>query len=302
MKKNIIPAILFFAVLTVSVKLSAANRPADEQDKVIDKVQYRIIYQTKSVSDTASRDSTGAYQYDTDEMRLDIGTKISRFYSYTNEHYDSLLDKYAERGDVQVLPDSETGSLQWVIYKNFPDGKTQVLDNVFIDEFKIIEPTQQPEWQMVEGAYQPKWEVIADSVVTILGYKCQMARTRFKGREWWAWFAEDIPLDNGPWKLCGLPGLILRAFDSEQQYMFEAVGLQQLKGTADIVYKAKYEKYEPISMKQFVELRSKVTPMDAFSAKGIKISVDTSAADVDKNELMQHLNGRTPYNPIEIVE
>lgn len=181
MKKNIIPAILFFAVLTVSVKLSAANRPADEQDKVIDKVQYRIIYQTKSVSDTASRDSTGAYQYDTDEMRLDIGTKISRFYSYINEHYDSLLDKYAERGDVQVLPDSEAGSLQWVVYKNFPDGKTQVLDNVFIDEFKIIEPTQQPEWQMVEGACQPKWEVIADSVVTILGYKCQMARTRFKG-------------------------------------------------------------------------------------------------------------------------
>ena len=36
-----------------------------------------------------------------------------------------------------------------------------------------------------------------------------MATTHFRGREWKVWFSEEIPLSLGPWKLGGLPGLIL---------------------------------------------------------------------------------------------
>lgn len=55
---------------------------------------------------------------------------------------------------------------------------------------------------------------IADSTKNILGYDCVMATAHYHGRDWTAWFTPDIPLPEGPWKLTGLPGLILEASES----------------------------------------------------------------------------------------
>jgi GLPGLI family protein len=45
------------------------------------------------------------------------------------------------------------------------------------------------------------------------GIPCKRATVRFKGRDYVAWYAPSIPISNGPWKLGGLPGLILEAGD-----------------------------------------------------------------------------------------
>ena len=55
------------------------------------------------------------------------------------------------------------------------------------------------------------WTVEMDSVKTVAGYECHLATTHFRGRDWRVWFTLDIPLSLGPWKLSGLPGLILAA-------------------------------------------------------------------------------------------
>jgi GLPGLI family protein len=46
--------------------------------------------------------------------------------------------------------------------------------------------------------------------VSILGYKCEEASMTFRGREYQVWFTPQIPLAEGPWKLSGLPGMILK--------------------------------------------------------------------------------------------
>ncbi|TPN87909.1 GLPGLI family protein [Aquimarina algicola] len=53
-------------------------------------------------------------------------------------------------------------------------------------------------------------------------YKCQKAKASFRGREYTIWFTTDIPVSHGPWKLRGLPGLILEVTEETGKYEFIA--------------------------------------------------------------------------------
>lgn len=50
---------------------------------------------------------------------------------------------------------------------------------------------------------------IEDQYREILGFKCQKASIRYPGRNFIAWFSEEIPLTDDPYVFNGLPGLIL---------------------------------------------------------------------------------------------
>ena len=55
--------------------------------------------------------------------------------------------------------------------------------------------------------------------------QCQKALGEFRGRKYIAWFTSDIPLSDGPWKFCGLPGLILAVQDTEAYFVFTCIGV-----------------------------------------------------------------------------
>lgn len=75
-----------------------------------------------------------------------------------------------------------------------------------------------------------EWIVSNDtSAIFILGYKCKKAEATFRGRIYTVWFAPEIPVEMGPWKLHGLPGLILKAKDNFNQVLFTATKLVFLK-------------------------------------------------------------------------
>ena len=80
--------------------------------------------------------------------------------------------------------------------------------------FVYDESIPEMEWQLLDGA---------DSVA---GYACKIAQTHFRGRVWKAWYTLQIPIPTGPWKLHGLPGIILRAVDQTGTYSFECIGIE----------------------------------------------------------------------------
>jgi GLPGLI family protein len=51
-------------------------------------------------------------------------------------------------------------------------------------------------------------------------YTGQKATGNFRGRSYTVWFATEIPLPYGPWKLQGLPGIILEAIDDKNEIYF----------------------------------------------------------------------------------
>jgi len=60
-------------------------------------------------------------------------------------------------------------------------------------------------------------------------YECRRATGVFRGREYEAWYAVDIPIPSGPFKLGGLPGLILEAtsFDGKVKFLFSTLEIGQ---------------------------------------------------------------------------
>ncbi len=78
----------------------------------------------------------------------------------------------------------------------------------------------------------PEWELSADTT-RINGLLCQKASTQLGNREWIAWFTTEIPISDGPYKFCGLPGLVVQVKDRKEHWVFT---LRDIQNTAD--YKA----------------------------------------------------------------
>lgn len=173
----------------------------------------------------------------------------SKFFSPMTEYIDSLNStpegkaKYQEitknayfGGKMNEMPRKD-GS--YYVLKSFPTKKLQYYDSVGINRFFYEETPSEWNW------------VITDSSKEILGYECIEASTDFHGRKWTVWFAPEIPIQNGPWKFDGLPGLILEAESEGGQYKFEATGLQQVNKPIIPVYLA--DEFEKTSRKEFLK-------------------------------------------------
>lgn len=53
----------------------------------------------------------------------------------------------------------------------------------------------------------------------------------WRGRAYIAWFTEDLPISEGPWKFGGLPGLIVEIYDEEKNLYWKLSGLQNVAYT-----------------------------------------------------------------------
>lgn len=78
-----------------------------------------------------------------------------------------------------------------------------------------------------EENFKLTW-TLSDSTQTVLGYECSMATTNFRGRDYTAFYTDEILTNIGPWKLHGLPGLILKVESNSYNefYKIEAIELK----------------------------------------------------------------------------
>ncbi len=73
-------------------------------------------------------------------------------------------------------------------------------------------------WEPIEGQRQ-----VGDRI-------CKGARAFFKGRTYICWYSTEIPIPEGPWKLGGLPGLILEAYDEQDDLHFTLRNIEPVAG------------------------------------------------------------------------
>lgn len=175
---------------------------------------------------------------------LYVNKDVSIFYEKPNHNATRENPKQENGEDYQSLTTSKkTNFIE--PYLKIDRSKHEIL---FFEEIG-------PNLFLVQDTYQDlKW-IITDETKTQQGFLCNKATLNFRGRNWIAWFATDIPLRSGPWKFQGLPRLIMEVYDVDNKYTWKAVKIEFIK--SDIFKKdfgalmnAKNKK--PISYQQFL--------------------------------------------------
>ncbi|MCJ7932207.1 MAG: GLPGLI family protein [Chryseobacterium sp.] len=180
----------------------------------------RFFYEYKFILDSHNKEDVKK-----EMMLLDIDKNGSSYYSHDKFVADSIgkaeLEKQlkAGGGSISVNRREKPGQVSYKVTKQYPDFKTYLFRNISMDKYKIRED-KKPEWKI-----QPDKQKIGD-------YNTQKATTSFGGREWTAWFAADIPFQDGPYKFYGLPGLIVKIEDATGSHSMTLIGNKTLK-TAD---------------------------------------------------------------------
>lgn len=260
--------ILSFIVFILFVEVHAQTIQIDN-----DSANIRIIYsfiQKNPKEEALSR---------TDTMALDIGEKLSSFYDLTASAKNNMIRDAMSTGEIDfvvlaqnpkdindLLIDIEKkktfnsdNHIPFTISKNRVNNMVYTLcQNLGVSSISVF---------LKEDLAPQTWSIEGDTC-RILDYLCQKATTEFRGRTYEAYFTMDIPINEGPWKLYGLPGLILEAKTTDGLFRFCAMGIEKIKDKPiNISYDKKTEvckdlkQYQDIvkAQKKVIRIQEKTT-------------------------------------------
>lgn len=210
-------------------------------------------------------------------------------YSYDKEGSSPTL-KYFKAS----LISSAEGSVFYATYVPKPTSSNQEDDfnTVIIQDtlFKVIKSNAENKLIFDDQVFSARKKLYSDTLHSmawtlveaekiINNVTCLKATTLYKGRNYTAWYNPEIPVANGPWKLGGLPGLIIEAYDNENNLKFSLVEFRKssemesrfLQSTNTINYSklSNYQNYissGKLFMKKFTE-QLKLQSLDCVSCQ-----------------------------------
>ena len=181
----------------------------------------RFIYEYKFIPDSTNLDDVK-----TEMMFLDTTKDGSKYYSYTVFNSDSIMKvdlekQLAATGSINVKSDMQKGSVRYSVTKTYPDYKINLHRRLGMDAYNISDD-RKINWKIL-----PEKEKIGE-------WNAQKAEADFAGRHWIAWFSTEIPIQDGPYKFRGLPGLIVKIEDKTGSHKMELKGIKNITGNVDI--------------------------------------------------------------------
>lgn len=196
---------------------------------------------------------------DKDCYNLRCGKGASQYFSVSKYRNDSLtaspdlsistiplyesIEAIKHKDDPPKRLPSSPGHNDY-LYWNLSNGQISIYTSVFGNKYVVEEEIPVMEWLIDEG-----------SVRTILGYECHKAETVFRGRKWSVWYSDDIPISLGPWKLNGLPGIILQAeCDGYMKMIACSITTRNLSPVT--FYNFADYKFEPIERRKLLKMKT----------------------------------------------
>ncbi|WP_288442361.1 GLPGLI family protein [uncultured Chryseobacterium sp.] len=230
---------------------------------------HRFIYELQY-----KMDSTEA-GYEKVNMILDITPKEVKFYGKDLAIRDSLNKKFGTNFSYTDM----TGQIVKRKINSFDNENFINIKNGYY----TFKTTDKINW------------TIADEIKKVENYTLQKATTKFGGRSWTAWFCKDIPFNEGPFKLRGLPGLIFELSDAKKNFLYTLVKsreLPEVSPTSDFLESSFGNKAIPINEKQKHKLLMEFYN-DPFAFERNNISKSN-------NDLRININGKEIHNVDEL--
>ena len=189
--------------------------PRPVGNDTVDAARLKFIYEQTEIDTVLSRSKT-------ESCLLLVGDNYARYASYNAYRLDSVCNEldwqltYARYE--RLFFGSYPTSLRVAYLYNMRNGRFLV-DDAYSFDLYIYE----------DSTAQFAWTLLPDTV-TVCGYVCRKAEATFRGIRWTAWYAPDIAIPAGPWKLNGLPGLILWAYDDKGTHDMKLTAARKARG------------------------------------------------------------------------
>ena len=279
MLKNVTMAMIVAVALPSGIVVSAQTQ--DRKNSEIECIYEYKVTTPKGVTDTYS-------------TILQFDRRSAKFYDYSAFQLDSVSQSKGatkERIDEYRIKEMRNDYFfDQTVFQNEPKGNLTVYSTVTPDNYTYTESFPNIDWTLTE------------ETGTICGYTCKKATGEYGGRSWTVWYTQDIPVTYGPWKLCGLPGLVMSATDKEGIHHFEAIVIR--KGTTPMtetdatnVISTTREKFIK-AKNHFEENPMQNLPVEAVSEMSIqKYDDGGKAVLINGMQLRLRPNG---YIPLEI--
>lgn len=94
---------------------------------------------------------------------------------------------------------------------------------------------------------------ITNNYKNILNIKCREAIVSFRGRDYIAYFSEEIVIPSGPWKFKKLPGLILSVHSTDNSFSYVATSIKELEKLDIINPYSKLTESDYVTFKEYKE-------------------------------------------------
>lgn len=206
-----------FAQTTIHImpaELANERMPRPVGYDTVDVTRLKFVYEQTEVDTLLSRSETVP-------CMLHVGERYTHYEDYRRFQQDSVcqtLNWEITYGKSEEVYNMYPSDMRWDCLYDMRDGRYRVNDAYSFDLYTYEDSTAQFDWTL-----QP-------DTVTVCGYVCRKAEATFRGIRWTAWYAPDIPIPAGPWKLNGLPGLILWAYDDKGTHDMKLTAVQKAKG------------------------------------------------------------------------
>lgn len=168
--------------------------------------QYRFVYRVDFKIDSLNKNFVQS-----ENFNLDITGNGSVFYP---EIFSEWAAIYQHNGSVSKSKLPET-KLDYMVKKNYDDEETYFKEMIGTNLYEIREP-RKIVWTNSNETQQYH------------NYRVKKATTTFAGRQWEAWFSDEFPINDGPYKFKGLPGLILKIKDTQSDYEIFLVEVKKI--------------------------------------------------------------------------
>lgn len=158
------------------------------------------------------------YDHTVNNPVLTIESQYTLMHKNNKSVYFKINESVIAKTDNEVI----TAKKQKPFYLKDYKLNTLINNQPFINSIKLIK----------EDLPLQKWK-LHDEIKKIGSYTCKKATTSFRGRNYTAWYTDEIPILGGPWKFDGLPGLILEVVSDDGILEINALNIQARNGDID---------------------------------------------------------------------